>query len=394
MTADMATDPLSHTLLPHVPLSRALAAIEAGAAAADREGWDLGPEIGRLREVGVFTACLPPAEGGLGLGLGRDPQATRTAFDLLLRLGRTSLPVARLVEGHIDAVKLVTLHGSRAQIAEMAAGVRAGGLLGVWGADDQPPLTAEWSAAADAPHRLSFTGAKRFASGLGLVTQAVVTFRLGQETATRLALLPVADRRRHRRQDWRAAGMRATASGRHDFTGLEAGPGALLGGPGDYQRPPHFDGGIWRYCAAHLGGAQVLIEAWRRRLDARRRLDDPFQLARLARAVGLVQAAVSRLEVVALAVEAAGADTSASATRIDAAVTDTLLARQLVEDVCVEVLRLSEAALGTDAHMTDQPVERLRRDLSLFIRQAAPDARLVTAGRALAGRAAREGGLW
>src|SRR5690606_29166496 len=124
--------------------------------------------------------------------------------------------------------------------------------------------------------------------------------------------------------------MRATASGRHDFTGLEAGPGALLGGPGDYQRPPHFDGGIWRYCAAHLGGAQALIEAWRRRLDARRRLDDPFQLARLARAVGLVQAAVSRLEVVALAVEAAGADASASAARIDAAVTDALLARQLV----------------------------------------------------------------
>ena len=200
---------------------------------------------------------------------------------------------------------------------------------------------------------------------------------MGQETATRLALLPVADRRRHRRQDWRAAGMRATASGRHDFTGLEVGPGALLGGPGDYQRPPHFDGGIWRYCVAHLGGAQALTEAWRRRLEARRRLDDPFQLARLARAVGLVQAAVSRLEVVALAIEAAGADISVSAACIDAAVTDALLARQLVEEVCVEVLRLSEAALGTDAHMTDQPVERLRRDLSLFIRQAAPDARLA-----------------
>ena len=107
------------------PLSR-------GAATADREGWDLGLEIGRLREVGVLTACLPPAEGGSGLGLGRDPQATRMAFDLLLRLGRASLPVARLVEGHIDAVKLVTLHGGPAQIVEMAAGVRAGGLLGVW----------------------------------------------------------------------------------------------------------------------------------------------------------------------------------------------------------------------------------------------------------------------
>ena len=147
---------------------------------------------------------------------------------------------------------------------------------------------------------------------------------------------------------------------------------------GDYQREPHFEGGVWRYCAAHLGGAEALVDLWRDALSSRGRLDDPLQLTRLGRAAALCRAMAACIRAAAQQVETCD---PGSESAVEIAVADVLLARQFTEEACVEVLALAEKSLGTMAHGIGSPIERVRRDLSLFIRQAAPDAKLIRAAR-------------
>ncbi|MBB2206598.1 acyl-CoA dehydrogenase [Gluconacetobacter takamatsuzukensis] len=283
-----------------------------------------------------------------------------------------------MFEGHMNAVKLLHLYGTPGLRQHVGQAVRNGALLGVWGADGTHPLRC-----FGVGGRLWLEGEKIFASGLGLVRLAVVTLRAddADDGLSRLALVDVSDPARQDLSSWRASGMRATASGCFAFTGLELDPGHIVGRPGDYTREPFFEGGIWRYCAAHLGGAEALVDLWRDALAARGRLDDPMQLGRYARAVGLCHAMASLLRETGHTVEAAAEDRDS----IDAAVAGALLARQFVEESCVEILQLAEKSLGTAAHISGTSIERIRRDLSMFLRQAAPDAKLLQAGRLLAG---------
>ena len=62
---------------------------------------------------------------------------------------------------------------------------------------------------------------------------------------------------------WQPLGMRATASYRVDFTGVELGAEAMIGAPGDYYRQPWFGGGAIRFAAVQLGGADALFAAMR-----------------------------------------------------------------------------------------------------------------------------------
>lgn len=384
-------------------LDAALAAIAARAADADAGTAGLGPDIDRLAAAGVLRGPLPVDQGGRALGLGQTAAGTVEAMEVLRRIGRASLPVARLIEGHMNAVKLVALYGDTPIIGRVSAAVRDGCLMGVWAADDATPLTGTvgMTGTVGADGRITLTGGKRFASGLGLVGLAVVSLRpaagptpgpaLSDAAAPRLAVVDVTDPARHDPGAWTAAGMRATVSGRIDLGGVTLGADDLLGAPGAYSREPHFEGGIWRYCAAHIGGAEALINVWHDRLATAGRLNDPLQLTRFARAVALCRASLATVREAAIAAEAAAGGPAAV---VDHAVAGCLLARQTVEEMCVAVLALAETSLGMQAHDRGSDIERLRRDLSLFIRQAAPDAKLLAAGRILAARAADGRGLW
>ena len=159
----------------------------------------------------------------------------------LIAVAEANLPVARLVEGHVNALHLLRRHAPHA--------IPEGGLLGVWGADGDVPLSS-----ADDILR----GAKRYASGLGVVTHALVTVTHGG--AVRLALVGVGDTARHRPGTWAMSGMRATASGDIDLSGLSP---RWIGAPGIYHEEPDFVGGVWRIAALQLGGTLGLLGAAR-----------------------------------------------------------------------------------------------------------------------------------
>lgn len=336
-----------------------LAAIAARAEAADHREGDVAADVAALHDAGWLTACLPRAAGGAGWG--SEPDGTLPAFDALRGLGRSNLSVARLYEGHMNAVKLVALYAAQAMREESFASVRAGALFGVWGADDPAgPLTMSEGGGA-----LVLEGAKRFASGLGVVRHAVVT------AGDRLLLVPTDDDARADPAGWTMAGMRATRSGRYDFTGLALSHDPFLGEAGDYYREPFFEGGVWRYCAAHLGGAEALHDALCETLAGMGRTGDPHQQDRIAASAIALETARLWLLRAASEVEAAGAEPRTAAL--------SLFAREVTERSCREVIAAAERALGMAAHVEGTLIERVRRDLALFLCQAAPDAKRARA---------------
>lgn len=361
-----------------VAVVRALASgIAARAAAADRGDASLAPDIAALRDAGVLRAALPARFGGLGLacaGPGLAPGA-----EVLRRLGRANLAVARLFEGHLNAVKLVMLYAGEPTRAQVAAAVAAGALMGVWGADGAAPVRVQ----AD-PAGWRLNGVKAYASGLGLVALAVISAT--DDLGVWLMLAPVDDPARADPAPWRVAGMRATASGAFDTTGLVVAADARIGPADVYYREPHFQGGVWRYAAAQVGGIEALVEAMRQDLARRGRLDDPHQAARFGRAVLAAETARAMVDLAAHAVEAPGA-APGTATR-------SVLARLAVERAACDAMAEVDRALGASAHFLDHPVERLRRDLGFYIRQANPDGAMADAARAMAALPAPVGDFW
>lgn len=343
------------------------------AAATDRHGGDLSAEIAALASSGWLAACLPRALDGEGWG--GEAEGTAEAFDALRTLGRANLSVARLFEGHMNAVKLVALHAGHDLSEALAARIHDGLLLGVWGADDpSDPLGLE---RAEGEIRLS--GSKRFASGLGLVGAAVVT--VAGEDGPQMLLVETGDAQRIDLEPWRMGGMRASNSGRYDFSGVRLQEDRLLGGPGAFLKEPHFEGGVWRYAATHCGAAESLYEDMREGLIARERADDPNQQRRIARAAMAIETARLWLARAADEVEMAHA-------RPGKAVLS-LMAREVTDEACRTVMELAARALGMAAYEEGTRTERMLRDLSVFLCQAGPDAKRARVAERLVETGAR-----
>ncbi|TDL74166.1 acyl-CoA dehydrogenase [Palleronia sediminis] len=334
--------------------------------AAARELPDLGGALDMLRSAGILRSVLPAPEGA---GVGWAPEGAVALSDLLRRVGAADLALARLLEGHINAAILVEIHGEPPARNAMRMAVRRNALLGVWGADGPEPL--EWVDRVQGGIRLS--GSKRYASGLGHVDFALVTARAVAGAPVRMFLLPAGDLARHDHDAWTASAMRASRSGGFNATGIVLDDTGCVGAAGALMNEPWFEGGVWRYCAAHVGGAEGLIDRWTALLRRMGRLDDPIQRDRLGRAMAEAVAARAVVEAAAVAVEGA---TEALPEEVERAVAHALMAREAVEGACIRILALCERSLGMAAHDLQGPVDRMRRDLSLFLRQAGPDAKL------------------
>lgn len=244
--------------------------------------------------------------------------------------------------------------------------------MGVWGADGAVPLRFE----ADG-RRLA--GAKRYASGAGTVGLAVVP--VDEAGVLHLLLLRVDEPSRVDLSGWDHRGMRATASGRYDFTGLELGPDDRLGGPDDYRREPFFVGGIWRCAAAQLGAIEAIVQAMTRELHGSGRDAHPLQMARIGEAIREARTARLWVEDVARQVETAP---DAAKADIDRIVALSAYARLAAEAAAMRVIDLAERAVGLGSFAIGHPLEALTRDLAVYIRQANPDAVLLGHGRVLA----------
>jgi alkylation response protein AidB-like acyl-CoA dehydrogenase len=316
-----------------------------------------------LIESGHHRWFAPQICGGLPF---EDEAARCRAMAQALReVGRGDLSIARLYEGHVNALSLFEWYGVPDQFRWLANALDRGAWFGVWATEPSPGvrLTRE-----TVP---SLLGEKIFASGAGWLDYALVT-AASEGEHRRLVIVRADEKVRADLSGWRVRGMRASVSGRYVLDDIKVEPDMLLGKPGDYDRDPRFTAGAWRFCAAQLGGIEALVTEIRRSMrDAAR--EDPVQRARFADAT--------------VAVRTAGFWVAEAAQRFasghDDAVAVARMTRGVVEDAGFIVMEAAARILGTQSALDGQRADKIVRDLSLYLRQAGPDHARDEAAKAL-----------
>jgi len=322
--------------------------------------------IALLRAAGALAAPLPRALGGLGLGT--EPHGAADCAALLAAIGEGSLPLGRVYEAHVNAVRLLVRFGDADQLQRLRHRLEMGALFALWVTDGD----AATALRAD-PAVGELEGRKAFCSAAGHATDAVVIADLGDE-APRLLWLPLNVGETIEPAAVGLTGMHASATGAVDFTGVAIPQDAAFGAPGDYLREPDFSTGAWRSSAVAYGGLRALITEVREQLTRRGRDADPHQQARFGQLLIAGETARHFVLEAARRGEAADDDPAGAIAYVN-------LARIAVERACLDGIELAQRALGLQAFIDTNPVAHLCRDLAVYLRQPAPDEVLVNAAR-------------
>ena len=278
---------------------------------------------------------------------------TDARWAALEALGRRDLAVARLAEGHVDAVTILHEAGRTA---------RPRRLYGVWAAR---------SGGTGAVVRDGvLSGTVRFCSGIGSLDRALVA-ALTEEGKSLLVEVDLTDERIGRDADaWQAIGMDASDSGDVTFHDLPVDPGAVVGSPGFYLERPGFwwgGGGVaavwWGGCAGVLDQVGALL--------AGRELDE-HQLAHF----GALHSGL-------LATRALLADT---ADIIDAEPASdhrelVMVCRGAVETLARDVLDRVPRITGPAALSRDRAFAQSLADLQVYVRQHHGERDFAALGR-------------
>lgn len=348
-----------------------LDAFDAEAGGLDRDSGFPEEGFALLSKAGALLAPLPRRLGGQGLGT--EPAGALGMLSLLRTIGRGSLSLGRLYEGHVNALKLIVHYGSDTQVADAASDVRDGHLFGIWVTEGPDPVRLVESRAS-----LHLVGEKLFASGACVLTRPLIT-ALPAEGPPRMVVARLGRDRKASSTLGGLTGMRGAATGRCDFTGMPVLPEQLIGAPGDYLRQPEFSAGAWRGIAVALGGIDRLVDAVRNQLAARGRAGNPHQAVRIGEALIARESASMWARRAALLAEGGMFDPGDVAATVN-------LARIACEQCGLAVIELAQRALGLQGFLRTNEAERVMRDLATYLRQPAPDETLVEAALWFIGR--------
>jgi alkylation response protein AidB-like acyl-CoA dehydrogenase len=285
---------------------------------------------------------------------------TRERWAVLADLAGEDLSLARLAEGHTDALAI---------LAELGAGTPpAGTRWGVWAA--QPPGPGLTARRAGDGWRLD--GTKQYCSGARSCTDALVTATAPEggrlfAVSTR-DLWPVPG-------TWPATGMAASDTLDVRFAGIAAEP---LGDPGAYISRPGFAHGGAGVAACWYGGARAV--GLTLRAAAARRDVGPHALAHLGAVDIALHTAKTALDVAAAEIDADPED------HRDGARVRTLRVRALVEAVATEVMHRVGRALGAGPLCRDEAHSRRVADLTVYLRQHHAERNLADLGALVTSR--------
>lgn len=316
------------------PFLRELAGIEPAAA------------LQRLIDAGVDRLPLP------GHG------ATLARWRALAAVGAHDLSLAKLFEGHTDA--LAILH--EAGVAPDANGAS----WGTWCAEP-PDARVRIEQAGEGAFVLN--GRKAWCSGAQDVSHAVVSCWTPDDEA----MLAAVDLRQAgvsmSGEAWQAVGMRGSASIDVHFENVPAQPV----GTADFyvQRAGFWHGGAG-VAACWFGAATALADALANPMGAR---PDAHRLAQLGEIAVALQGSAALMRETAAAIDRApDAD----------AMTAALSVRLSVDATCSTVLAAVGRALGPGPMCKDAAMARRFADLPVFIRQSHAERDLETLGRLVA----------
>lgn len=329
-------------------------------------------EIERCAELGLLTAPLPVTEGGLGLGTLSGTHAT--LMRVLAAIGGGDLALGRIYEGHVNGLLLVQRYGSIEQMSRLAEDVRAGMISGVWNTGKPELLRL-----VPDPKGYRLEGEKTFATGVAFVQRPIVTAEI-PGCGWQMALLRMEDLSASiDRSFWHPLGMENSESYGVDFTGGHIQKDALIGGPADFYQDPMFRGGAVRFAAVQAGAIIRLHALFAEWLDEMGRGDDPYQLARLGEVAIAAQGAAMWVEKAAAVSEESSYRTDK--TQVERVVECANMMRVAIERLGTSVMQKVTAGVGAHGLLQPARFERIIRDLTMYLRQPAPDATLAAVGR-------------
>lgn len=268
---------------------------------------------------------------------------TRARWAAFADLAEEDLSLARLGEGHADAVAILAELGG----PPLSPGSR----WGVWAANPPGPnVTARRQG-----RTWVLRGTKQYCSGARACTHALVT--AAADDGPRLFAVEIADAS-PREGSWPATGMAGSDTLDVDFPGVI---GVPVGPPGAYTGRPGFSHGGVGVAACWYGGARAIA---RTLLSAAAKRDvGPHALAHLG--------------AVDLALRTVRAALSQAADEIDADPADShgegalraLRVRALTEAAATDVLRRTGRALGAGPLSHDEAHSRAVANLTVYLRQ-------------------------
>ncbi len=351
------------------------------AAAIDHQGAFPVAEFKLIAEAGLLAAPLLPQWGGLGLGV--EASLMPELLRLLRQFGWGNLAVGRIFEGHVNALQLIQTFGTAEQIERYAEDARDHHkIFGVWNAE-----AADGVKLIPLPQgKYRLEGSKTFCSGAGHVERPFVNGWLGE--TWQMCIVPMEQVNTQSDSTWwQPAGMKATASYKVNFSGVELAASALIGRPEDYHRQPWLSGGAIRFTAVQLGGAEALFDATRQYLHALGRLNDPYQTTRIGQmAIALesgrlwLKGAADRIAAYDALFGGQSDQSEPLASSAEELVIYVNMVRSAIEQISMDVIQLCERSVGTRGLLPPHPMERIIRDLTLYLRQPGFDAVLQSVG--------------
>ena len=341
-----ATDPPAGATRPPDPSA---AGVPAGSAPVARAGSavagasEVGAELRRMLATGELDLAVP--------GAGR----TASRWTALATWGGRDLSLARLAEGHTDALAI---------LAEAGRTPVPGALYGVW-------ASRSGGAAVRCERRAGRTmldGTMRFCSGARLIDRALVVADPPSATAADRVLLdvdlgepgvvPVPG-------SWCTAAMADADTLDVVFDAVPVAPDAQVGEPGWYVARPGFALGGGGVAAVWWGGAAGVLDRVLGRLAA---TPDRHALAHVGELHAALAGADALLQRTAALVDAAGTAAPPGAETVDVVLAVATL-RAEVERVAREVVDRAPRIVGPGPLSRDAGLARALSDLALYVRQ-------------------------
>jgi alkylation response protein AidB-like acyl-CoA dehydrogenase len=344
-----------------------------------------------LFAAGLLAPCVPRSHGGLGLGPYRSD--VFTLWMMTKELAKVDLSLARCWEGHANSLVILDGIADEAQKARWFAGVVERGETWVaWSGEPQAKALGEKAKFGTSIEKVDggwiLDGTKAFCTSAGGARWAILLVNSAGPGGARHAsgspdtlLLLAADLAdpsiSFDGSWWNPIGMRATASHMVRFDRTFIPDENVIGESGRYLREGWQTCFAPHYAAAFLGAAEGAFDYAVEYVRAQNKGDDPYVQHHLASmAVNVDGGHLWLRHVASLWERGAIEEAQLAGSR----------ARHVVEHLAEETVQHAIRACGARSLNRPSALERIHRDLSIYIRHDNDDQVLATIGRAVLGK--------
>lgn len=344
-----------------------------------------------LVAAGLHAPTVPIDHGGLGLGPHRGDAFT--LWMLTKEIAKVDLSLARCWEGHANSMAILDGLGSDAQRSRWFAGVVERGETWVaWSGEPQSRALGERTRFGTTVERVDggwvLSGTKAFCTSAGGADRAILLVStagpggarhsLGPSEALLLLACDLSDPAITLDASWwNPIGMRATVSYAVRFQDLFVPDADVIGRPGQYLNEGWQTCFAPHYAASFLGAAEAAFDYAIDYLSCQKKDEDPYVLHHVARMALNVESGHLWLHHVAGLWD--GGD------REEAGIAGSR-ARHLLEHYAEETVQHAVRACGARSLNRPSILERIYRDLAIYVRHDNDDQVLATIGRSVLGK--------